>query len=342
MIDAAGNETRGAVEPLLVSNHPPAPPIAAAVTNAPTGWINHPAAIAWRNPAPASGLPIAGVAWVACRGVDTTIPAAGCGAAHSQATPLTSLDEDLTTEPAFAGRLPDRYTVFIWLVDSSGAFDPAAPARVGFGFDDTAPGPPAALRATANSTGTSFAFRATPPPHVAPIASIHWTACKIGGRCTLTRTAPGLTFDFAPATDPAFRPAPRGTFSVRAWLQDAAGNHNPNATTTVTVTSASSLAPKPRRKPSPRLRVNGVAIHGRQVLVTGSTSRLLSGRVRVVLHATLGSVDHVLRHTVPATAGHFSTSFVRPVAAHLARVTVTFAGDRKFRSQTVTTTIAKP
>ena len=126
VIDAAGNETRGAVEPLLVSNHPPAPPIAAAVTNAPTGWINHPAAITWRNPAPASGLPIAGVAWVACRGVDTTIPAAGCGAAHSQATPLTSLDEDLTTEPAFAGRLPDRYTVFIWLVDSSGAFDPAA------------------------------------------------------------------------------------------------------------------------------------------------------------------------------------------------------------------------
>jgi hypothetical protein len=341
VIDAAGNETRGPVQQLLVSNHPPAAPTGPAITNAPTGWTNHSATVTWKNPAAGSGLPVAGVAWITCRGVDSTIPPTGCGAAHSQKAPLTSLDEDIRTEPAFAGRLPDRYTVFVWLVDSSGAIDPAAAAHVGFGFDDTAPGPPSALKATASSTGRSFVVRATPPAHLAPIVSISWTACTAGVKCSSARVAPGQTFDFAPATDPTFMASPRGRYLVRAWLRDAAGNANPGSTTSVTLTYAATGTPKPRlHKPSPRLRVASAVVHGRDLRITGSTTRALKGRIRVVVHAKVGSVDHILRRTAVAAAGHFVTAFVEPRGARLGRITVTFDGDRTLRPETVTRTFA--
>ncbi|MEA2369927.1 MAG: hypothetical protein QOH12_321 [Solirubrobacteraceae bacterium] len=341
VIDAAGNETRGPVQQLLVSNHPPAAPTGPAITNAPTGWTNHSATVTWKNPAAGSGLPVAGVAWITCRGVDSTIPPTGCGAAHSQKAPLTSLDEDIRTEPAFAGRLPDRYTVFVWLVDSSGAIDPAAAAHVGFGFDDTAPGPPSALKATASSTGRSFVVRATPPAHLAPIVSISWTACTAGVKCSSARVAPGQTFDFAPATDPTFMASPRGRYLVRAWLRDAAGNANPGSTTSVTLTYAATGTPKPRlHKPSPRLRVASAVVHGRDLRITGSTTRALKGRIRVVVHAKVGSVDHILRRSALAAAGHFVTAFVEPHGARLGRITVTFDGDRTLRSETVTRTFA--
>jgi len=340
VLDAAGNETRGPVQQLLVSNHAPGAPIGTAVTNAPTGWVNHPATVSWRNPPPGSGLPVAGVAWITCRGVDSTIPATGCGAPHSQKTPLTSLEGDPRAEPAFAGRLPDRYTVFIWLVDSSGAIDPAGAARVGFGFDDTAPGPPASLTATASSTGSSFVVRATPPAHVAPIASINWTVCKVAGRCA-ARVASGLAFGFDPATDPTFTSAPSGRYVVRAWLQDAAGNANPSSTTSATVTyRPAGASTTGGHKRSPSLRVTGVALHGRDLRVTGGATRSLTGRVRVVVHFKTGHIDRILRHTTPVTAGHFSAGFAQPPAAHLERVTVSFGGDRRLRPETVTRTFA--
>ncbi len=340
VVDAAGNETRGPLQALLVSNHPPGPPIGAAVTNAPTGWTNHSATIAWKNPAAGPGLPIAGVAWIACRGADTTIPTAGCAVAHSQKTPLTSLDEDIRTEAAFAGRRPDRYTVFVWLVDSSGAIDPTGAARVGFGYDDTAPGPPTALKATPSSTARSFVIRAAPPAHLAPIATINWTACKVRGECSAARVSPGETFDFDPTSDPRFKSSPNGTYVVRAWLQDAAANQNPSATTSVTVTYSTAAVKARRRKSSPGLRLTAVASHGLTLRVTGTTTRSLKGRVRVVVHLRARSADHILRRTTAAAAGRFAAGFVQPLGARVTQVTVSFGGDRTLRSQSVTRTFA--
>jgi len=339
VIDAAGNETRGPVLQLLVSNHPPGAPIGAAVTNAPTGWINHAATIAWRNPPPGPGLPIAGVDWIACRGVDSTIPTTGCGAVHAQKTPLTSLDEDPRTEPAFAGEPAAGYTVFVWLADSAGAVDPANAARVSFGFDNTPPGPPTSLKATRSPTGRSFVVSATPGRHVAPIARIHWTACRSGGGCSATRVAPGEAFDFDPARDPAFKSAPRGSYAIRAWLEDAAGNGNPSSTTSAIVTYHHGGSSDPRRGTrSPGLRVTRVAVDGRRLRVAGTTNPTVKGRVRVVVHSRVGQVDHILRHTTAVAGGRFSTDFLEPRGARLERVTVSFGGNIRLRPETVTRT----
>jgi hypothetical protein len=337
VIDAAGNETRGPVGQLLVANHPPGAPVGAAVTNAATGWINHAATISWKNPAQGSGLPIAGVDWVACRGVDSTLPASGCGAIHTQATLLTSLNEDPRTEAAFAGHAPASYTVFLWLVDSAGDLNPASPGRASFGFDDTAPGPPTSLAATPSSTGKSFVIRATPPAHVAPIASTSWVACKTGGRCTTAKTVSGQTFGFDPATNPTFRSASRGTYVVRAWLHDAAGNGSSTAAASISLAyPPAGHAKALSRAPSPRIHISTVTLRGRDLRVAGTANRSLDGHVHVVDRYRTAAAEHLLRDTGVVAAGHFSVRFVQPRGAHVERVTVSFSGDKHLRAETVT------
>jgi hypothetical protein len=340
VVDAAGNETRGPVQQLLVANHPPAAPVTPVVTNAPTGWINHAAVIAWKNPAQGSGLPIAGVDWVACRGVDASVPASGCGAIHSQTTPITSLTEDLSTEAAFGG-LPASYTVFMWLVDAAGDVNPASAGRASFGFDNTTPGRPTSLKATPSSTGKSFEIRAAAPAHVAPVASVNWIACKSGGRCTSVQNATGEAFRFDPAANATFRTAPRGRYVVRVWLEDAAGNTSPSsdATTTATYPAANS-AKSTSRAASPLLRITAVTVHGRDLRVAGTANRALNSHVRIVDHYDLAKAHHTLRHTAKATAGHFSTEFVQPSGARTQRVGVSFAGGKHLRAETVTRAVA--
>ncbi|HWH12611.1 MAG TPA: hypothetical protein VG165_15925, partial [Solirubrobacteraceae bacterium] len=341
VIDAAGNETRGPVQQLLVANHPPAAPTAVAVTNAPTGWINHPATITWRNPAQGAGLPIAGVDWVACRGVDSSIPPSGCGAVHAQATPLTSLTEDPRAEPAFAGTLAGSYTVFVWLADSSGDVNPASSGHASFGFDGTTPGPPTALKVTASSTGRSFVIRATPAPHVAPIAAVNWIACKTGGRCTAPRRVSGLTFGFDPATNPTFRSAPRGRYHVDAWLEDAAGNTSRSSARSTTLAYPATATPRTTTPTaSPHLHLTTVTVVGRTLRVAGTASRALEGHVHVTERCLVGRLVRTLRRTATAFAGHFSAELVQPSGGRAERVTATFAGDRHLRAETVTRTFA--
>jgi hypothetical protein len=337
VIDAAGNETRGPVGQLLVANHPPAAPVGVAVTNAPTGWINHAATIAWKNPAQGSGLPVAGVDWLACRGVDATLPAAGCGAIHAQAAPLTSLTEDPRTEAAFAGHVPASYTVFVWLVDSAGDLNPSSPGRASFGFDDTTPPPPTSLAATPTSTGKSFVVRLAPSAHLAPIAGTTWVACKTGGRCTTASTVSGETFGFDPATNPAFRSAPRGTYVVRAWLDDAAGNGSSTAAASIALTyPPAGHATTGTRAPSPRLHISAVTIRGGDLRVSGTASRSLDGHLHLVEHYRIAAAQRVLRRTVIVAAGRFSASFAQPRGAHAERLTVIFNGDKHLRAETVT------
>jgi hypothetical protein len=341
VVDAAGNETRGPVQQLLVANHPPAAPVGLAVTNAPSGWINHSASIAWKNPPQGAGLPVAGVDWVTCRGADATIPASGCGTVHSQTTPLTSLTEDPRTEAAFAGQLPASYTVFVWLVDTAGQLNPAGAGRVTFGFDNSTPGPPTSLKATPTASGKSFEVEAATPAHVAPITSVNWVACRAGGKCTSPRNVTGDRFGFDPATNTAFKAAPRGRYVLHAWLEDAAGNTSSRADASTTVTyPVARHAKSTSRAPSPRLRVTLVTPHGRDLRVAGTASRTFDGHVRLVEHFRLANADHVLRHTATAAAGHFSTELPQPRGAHAERVSVSFAGDRDFRAETVTHTLA--
>ncbi|HEY5198199.1 MAG TPA: hypothetical protein VIJ51_14350 [Solirubrobacteraceae bacterium] len=342
--DAAGNETRGPALPLLVANHPPGAPTAVGVANSPTGWINHAATITWKNPAQGAGLPLAAVGWVACRGVDSSIPASGCGSVHSQATPLTSLTEDPRTEPAFAGQVPGSYTVFVWLIDSSGDVNPASAGRASFGFDNTSPGPPSTLKATPSSTGRSFMIRATPGPHVAPISSVNWVACRTAGKCTAAKNVSGDAFGFDPATNPTFRSAPRGRYVVAAWLEDAAGNTSRSAarSTTLNYPHAGGSSGTPTARASPLLRLTAVKLVSRTLRVTGTASRALHGHVHVTERCLVGRVLHTIRRTATAAAGHFSTGLVQPRGGHAERLTVTFAGDKHLRAETVTRTFAHP
>jgi hypothetical protein len=339
--DAAGNETRGPVQQLLVANHPPAAPVGLAVTGAPDGWINHPAMLTWTNPAQGEGLPIAGVDWVTCPGVEASIPASGCGTVHSQTTPATSLSEDTSAETAFAGHLPGNYTVFVWLVDAAGDLNPANAGHASFGFDNTSPGPPLALTTTVNSRDHSFVLRAKPPAHVAPITSLNWIACKTGGKCTAVRNVAGQAFGFDPATNPTFKAAPNGRYVIRVWLEDAAGNTSQAsaASTTVTYPGGSHAASTERR--SPLLRVTSVTIKGRDMRVKGTATRALEGHVHVTEHCLVGQVDRLVRRTATVVAGHFSTELVQPPGAHAERVTVTFAGDKRLRAETVTRQLAR-
>lgn len=342
VIDAAGNETRGPVRQLLLANHPPGAPVGVAVTNAPTGWINHAATIAWKPPTPGSGLPIAGIDWIACPGVDATVPTAGCGTVHSQTTPVTSLTEDPRTEPAFAGRLPGNYTVFIWLVDSSGNLNPVGPGRVSFGFDNTVPATPASLRATPSSTGRSFVITAVPSAHVAPITSVNWIACKTHGKCTTARDIAGRAFGFDPATNPAFKAAPRGRYAIRAWLRDAAGNASPSSARSITVTYTTAGRPRTtKRAGDALLRIRTTSLTGRNLRVGGTASPALVGHVRVVEHCRVGRVTHVLRRTTTVAGGRFAATLLQPLGAHVERVTVIFGGDRRLRAETVTRTLAR-
>jgi hypothetical protein len=229
----------------------------------------------------------------------------------------------------------------MWLVDTAGDVNPASSGRASFGFDNTTPGRPTSLKATPSSTGKSFEIRATAPAHLAPIASVNWVACKSGGRCTSAQNATGEAFRFDPATNATFRAAPHGRYVLRVWLEDAAGNTSSSSDATITATyPATNSAKSSSRIASPLLRITAVTVHGRDLRVAGTASRMLNAHVRITEHYDVATAHHILRRTAKAAAGRFSTEFVQPRGAHAERVSVSFVGGKHVRAETVTRAVA--
>ena len=328
LVDVAGNQTLTAPDEVTVDNTDPSAPTGLQVNGRSGGaWINQPATIAWTNPGQPQYDPIGQINWIACLGTETSIPASGCDAAHSQTGPLTSLTFDPAQDPAFAGQPQGVYTVFVWAQDAIGNTSAADAAAISFGYDTSPPPPPTSIAARGRGP---YTITLTAPAHPAPITATNWTVCNSSGTCTTTQTSPGLSFVFEPDHTPQFQRSPYGKYTIRAWLQDAAGNASPADSAMLTIVHSRS------GKPSPRLHILGVRRSGRALHVRGIAARALAGHVTIVVRYILHARPHRVQRTVRVAHGQWHATLTLPRGARTTRVTVAYHRSAHWGAQTVT------
>jgi hypothetical protein len=328
VVDAAGNQTLGSTGQITVDNTNPPAPKGLQVNAKPAGaWVNQPATITWTNPIEPPDDPISQVNWIACTGTETSIPASGCDAPQHQASPLSSLTFNPATDPAFASQPQALYTVFVWLGDAIGNASQANSAAITFGYQTSPPPPPTSIKA---SGAGPYTITLGAPAHLAPITANYWIACKGPMNCTATETSPGLSLRFDPNHIPQFQRSPYGSYTIRAWLQDAAGNANQADSATLTITHG-----KPG-KPSPRLRILSVTRAGRALRVRGTAARTLAGHVTILVHYALGIRGASVQRTVEVAHGRWRAVLGLPSGARTRRVTVLYHRTVHWLAQTVT------
>ena len=320
VVDAAGNQTLSTPVQLTVDNSNPSAPTGLLINGKGAGaWINQPATITWTNPSQPQGDPIGQVNWMACAGSETSIPSSGCDGQRQQAGPLSSLTFSPAQDAAFAGHPPGLYTVFVWLADAIGNTAQADSAAIGFGYQTAPPPPPTSIT---TSHRAPYTITLGAPADIAPLTATNWIACDTTGVCTSTETSPGLTFSFAPGQ--------YGRYTIRAWLQDAAGNTSPANSATLTITDS-----KPG-KPSPRLHILSVTRTKHALHVRGSAARAVGGYVTIVVHYTLRTRSHSVQKTVRVAHGKWAGILALPSGAWTARVTVIRHSSVHWLAQTVT------
>src|SRR5690606_28378323 len=108
-------------------------------------------------------------------------------------------------------------------------------APVAIRVDNTPPAAPSDLSITGGGSSPSFQLAWTDPPagSGAPLAAIHWQACRVGGGpCASGGTpATGGAQTLGGLTLPA-----GGTYDVAVWAIDAAGNGSPATGATGSIT----------------------------------------------------------------------------------------------------------
>jgi hypothetical protein len=328
VVDAAGNQTLGSPVQVTVDNTSPSAPTGLQVNGKAAGtWINQPATITWTNPSEPQGNPISQVNWIACPGAETSIPASGCDAPQHQASPLSSLTFNPAQDPKFAGQPQALYTVFVWLQDALGNSTPANSAAISFGYQTSPPPPPTSIKA---SGAGPYTITLGAPAHLAPLTATNWLACKGPANCTPAQTSPGLSFRFDPNHTPQFQSRPYGTYTIRAWLQDAAGNASPADSATLTITHS-----KPG-KASPQLHILSVTRTKRALRVRGAAANTLSGHVTIIVHYTLGARSNSVQKTVRVAHGKWTAVLGLPGGARSTRVTVVHRSTTHWLAQTVT------
>jgi hypothetical protein len=328
LVDAAGNQTVASPVQITVDNTSPAAPTGPQVNGKGAGtWINQPATITWTNPSAAADDPISQVNWIACTGTGTSIPASGCEAPQHQARPLSSLTFNPAQDPAFAGQPQGLYTVFVWLQDAIGNTAQANSAAISFGYETSPPPPPPSIR---SSGAGPYTITLGAPAHLAPLTATNWIACKGPANCAPTQTSPGLSFSFDPNHTPQFERSPYGSYTIRAWLQDAAGNTNQADSATLTITHG-----KPG-KPSPLLHILSVTRSGRALRVHGTAARTLTGHVTIVVHYALGIRGASVQKTVRVAHGRWAAVLGLPAGARTRHVTVLYHRSAHWAAQTVT------
>ena len=328
VVDAAGNQTLGSTEQITVDNTNPPAPTGLQVNAKPAGaWVNQPATITWTNPSEPPDDPISQVNWIACTGTETSIPASGCDAPQHQASPLSSLTFNPATDPAFASQPQALYTVFVWLGDAIGNASQANSAAITFGYQTSPPPPPTSIR---SSGAGPYTITLGAPAHLAPLTANYWIACKGPTTCTATQTSPGLSFRFDPNHIPQFQRSPYGSYTIHAWLQDAAGNTNQADSATLTITHS-----KPG-KPSPRLHILSVTRSGRALRVRGTAAKTLAGHVTIVVHYALGIRAYSVQKTVRVAHGRWAAVLGLPAGTPTRRVTVLYHRSAHWAAETVT------
>lgn len=328
LVDAAGNKTLSSPVQVTVQNTSPSAPSGLQVNGKGMGaWINQTATITWTNPTRLAGDPISQINWTACPGIQTSIPSSGCEALQQQDGPLGSLVFNPAQTVIVAGGPQGLYTVFVWLQDALGNTTQANAAMISFGYQTTPPSPPTSIVVSGRGP---YAIRLGAPADIAPLSATNWTACDAAGACTSTITTPGLSFSFDPAHTLQFQRDPYGRFTIRAWLQDAAGNTSPANSATLTINR-----PKPG-KPSPQLHILSIKRTGPWLRVRGSTARALTGPVTIVVRYTLGARAHSAQKTVHVVRGTWAANLRLPGGARTARVTIVRHASRAWLAQTVT------
>jgi len=328
VVDAAGNQTLGSPVQIIVDNTNPAAPSDLLVNGKGAGaWINTPATISWTNPSRPENDPIGQINWIACAGDQASIPTSGCEAPQHQASPLSSLTFSPSQAPEFAGQPQGSYTVFVWLQDALGNTSQANAAAISFGFQ-TSP-PPAPTSITAKGAGP-YTITLGAPSHLAPLTATSWIACKGPTSCTPTQTGPGLSFSFDPNHTPQFQRSPYGSYTIRAWLQDAAGNASPANSAILAITHS-----RPG-KASPHLHILSVTRTRPALRVRGAAAKTLIGHVTIVVHYTLGGRSHSAQKTARVAHGKWTAMIGLPVGARTTRVTVVHHATKAWLSQTVT------
>ncbi len=328
VVDAAGNQTLGSPVQVMVDNVNPGAPNGLLVNGRGGGaWVNQPATITWTNPSQPEGDPIGQVNWIACIGSETSVPASGCDAQHSQTTPLGSLAFNPAQDPAFAGQPQGTYTVFVWLADVFGNTTRANSAAIGFGYQTAPPPPPRSISVGGRGP---YTITLSAPAHLAPITATNWTACNSKGACTPTQTSPGLSFKFDPNHTPQFQRSPYSRYELRAWLQDAAGNTNPADSATLAITHT-----KPG-KASPHLHILSVTRAARALRVRGTAASTLVGHVTILVHYTVGARSRSVQKTVRVAHGKWAAVLGLPPGARTSRVTVLYHRTAHWIAQTVT------
>jgi len=351
LADAAGNETMSSPQTLMISNNPPPAPTGGEIQGHTSGWTSQPATLTWMNPSLAQGPPINTVYWTVCRGTDLGgVPAGGCDGTHTQISPLTSLTFDPTQDPMFEAQPISAYTAFVWLGDAAGNSSQANAMAVHFGYDNTAPGPPEFIMTSPTTGPGPFAITVGASPHVAPIIGVDWTACDSSGNCLPMQSTPGLTFTLDPTHNSEFQGDPYGTYTIRAWLVDAAANSDPNAFATANVTTAPALASSnagtssgsfsdtgstsssgsgrsgasggSASAPSPQLHITSVAEHGRRLLIHGTVARKVHGYVVIVETFLERGRKQTMRRTAKIAAGRWSILLTLPAGAQPQSTTV--------------------
>jgi hypothetical protein len=290
-------------------------------------WVNQPATITWTNPNQPEGDPIGQVNWIACPGSETSAPASGCDAKHSQTTPLGSLAFNPAQDPVFAGQPQGVFTVFVWLGDVFGNTTQANSAAISFGYQTTPPPPPRSITASGRAP---YSIMLAAPAHLAPITATNWTACNSRGTCTPTQTSAGLSFKFDPNHTPQFQRSPYSRYELRAWLQDAAGNTNPADSATLAITHSKS------GKADPELRILSVTRAARALRVRGTAASTLVGHITILVHYTVGARSRSVQKTVRVAHGKWAAVLGLPPGARTSRVTVLYHRTAHWIAQTVT------
>jgi hypothetical protein len=328
VVDAAGNQTLASPLQVMVDNTNPSAPTGLLVNGRGSGaWVNQPVTITWTNPGQPQGDPISQVNWIACIGRETSIPASGCDVQHTQSSPLNSLSFNPALDTAFAGQPQGSYTVFVWLQDALGNTSRADSTAISFGYQTSPPPPPTSIVVSGRGP---YTITLGAPAHPAPIVASNWTACNSVGACTPTQTSPGLSFEFEPDHTPQFQRSPYGRYTVRAWLQDAAGNTSSADSATLAITHS-----KPG-KASPQLHILSVTRTSHALHVRGSAATALSGRVTIVVHYTLLGRSRSTQKTVRVSHGKWAANLGLPAGALTRRVTVLHHSSTGWFAQTVT------
>lgn len=225
-------------------------------------------------------------------------------------TPNTLPVPSGATAVAFRAAVPadGAYSLEAYTVDDAGHASDIVKAP--FDVVRAAPPPPLKLAATVARSGRIVVHWAD-PPHPAPITTAYWQLCRKAGFCTPTGHGP----DIRTAT---VLVSP-GTYTLRVWLADAAGNSDSAdaAALTLTVPRAASAASRAavgfhlstRRRPPGRL----------ELLVSSSPKR--TGRLVARL-----SFDGRAAETHALNLRRGSARLVVPMPNGVKRLTATLTG----------------